>query len=97
MIVEYNGKKPQIARNVFIAPTAVLVGDVQVHEGASIWFGAVLRGDHGTITVGAGSNVRTTQRSMSPGMDARLSGRMSRLDTERCWKAAGSGRVPLSG
>lgn len=58
MIIEYNGKKPQIARNVFIAPTAVLVGDVQVHEGASIWFGAVLRGDHGTITVGAGSNVQ---------------------------------------
>ena len=58
MIIEYNGKKPQVARNVFVAPTAVLVGDVQVHEGASIWFGAVLRGDHGTIIVGAGSNVQ---------------------------------------
>ena len=58
MIIEYNGKKPQIAGNVFIAPTAVLLGDVQVEEGCSIWFGAVLRGDHGTITVGAGSNVQ---------------------------------------
>ena len=58
MIIEYNGKKPQIARSVFIAPTAVLLGDVQVEEGVSIWFGAVLRGDHGTIIVGAGSNVQ---------------------------------------
>ena len=58
MIIEYNGKKPQIARNVFIAPTAVLLGNVHVGEGASIWFGAVLRGDHGTITIGAGSNVQ---------------------------------------
>ena len=58
MIIGFNGKSPQIARNVFIAPTAVLLGDVQVEEGASIWFGAVLRGDHGTIIVGAGSNVQ---------------------------------------
>ncbi|MEE8348838.1 MAG: gamma carbonic anhydrase family protein [Acidobacteriota bacterium] len=58
MIVEFNGKSPQIARNVFIAPTAVLLGDVHVAEGSSIWFGAVLRGDHGTIIVGAGSNVQ---------------------------------------
>ena len=58
MLIEYEGKKPQIADDVFIAPTAVLIGDVRVETGASIWFGAVLRADHGTIVVGAGSSIQ---------------------------------------
>jgi len=58
MLIEYEGKKPQIAENVFIAPTAVLIGDVRVETGASIWFGAVLRADHGTIVIGAGSSIQ---------------------------------------
>ncbi len=58
MLIEFNGRSPQVSGNVFIAPTAVLVGDVRVEAGASIWFGAVLRADHGTIIVGAGSNVQ---------------------------------------
>ncbi len=58
MLIEYEGKKPQIAANVFIAPTAVLIGDVHVGEGASIWFGTVIRADHGTIKIGAGSSVQ---------------------------------------
>ena len=43
MFIEFNGKKPRIARGAYISPTAVLIGDVTVEEGASIWFGAVLR------------------------------------------------------
>lgn len=58
MLIEYEGKTPQIAENVFIAPTAVLIGDVRVEAGASIWFGAVLRGDHGTIVIRSGSSVQ---------------------------------------
>jgi carbonic anhydrase/acetyltransferase-like protein (isoleucine patch superfamily) len=58
MLIEYEGKKPRIAEDVFIAPTAVLIGDVRVEAGASIWFGAVLRADHGTIVIGAGSSVQ---------------------------------------
>ena len=52
MIIEYNGKRPQIAGSVFIAPNAVVIGDVIIKENASIWFGAVLRGDDGQIVVG---------------------------------------------
>jgi len=51
-LIEYNGKKPQIGKDVFLAPTAVLIGDVRVGDNSSIWFGTVLRGDFGPITVG---------------------------------------------
>jgi carbonic anhydrase/acetyltransferase-like protein (isoleucine patch superfamily) len=47
-----------VAEDAFIAPTAVLIGDVTVESGASIWFGAVLRGDFGPIVVRAGANVQ---------------------------------------
>ena len=58
MIIELDGKTPRIADDAFIAPTAVLIGDVTVGAGASIWFGAVLRGDNDAIVIGAGSNVQ---------------------------------------
>jgi carbonic anhydrase/acetyltransferase-like protein (isoleucine patch superfamily) len=58
MIIEFDGKTPRVADDVFIAPTAVLIGDVTVEAGASIWFGAVLRGDNAAIVIGAGSNVQ---------------------------------------
>jgi carbonic anhydrase/acetyltransferase-like protein (isoleucine patch superfamily) len=57
-ILAFEGKEPQVAPDAFIAPTAVLVGDVVVEEGASVWFGAVLRGDFNRIVVGAGSSVQ---------------------------------------
>ena len=44
--------------DAYIAPTAVLIGDVEVAAGASVWFGAVLRGDEAAIKVGEGSNVQ---------------------------------------
>ena len=56
--VSLDGKEPQVAPDAFVAPTAVLIGDVVVEEGASIWFGAVLRGDFDKIVVGAGSSVQ---------------------------------------
>ena len=58
MIIEYNGKKPRVSAKAFVAPNAALIGDVEVAEGASIWFGAQVRGDMGKITVGAGSNIQ---------------------------------------
>lgn len=57
-IIEYNGKKPRVGHNVMLAPNAVLIGDVTVEDGASIWFGAVLRGDFGKIVVGRGSCIQ---------------------------------------
>jgi carbonic anhydrase/acetyltransferase-like protein (isoleucine patch superfamily) len=58
MIVEYEGKTPRVAEDAFVAPTAVLIGDVTVGAGASIWYGAVLRGDNSAIVIGDGSNVQ---------------------------------------
>jgi carbonic anhydrase/acetyltransferase-like protein (isoleucine patch superfamily) len=54
----YRGKQPQVARDAFIAPTAVLIGDVIVRSGASVWFGTVLRGDMDRIEIGERSNVQ---------------------------------------
>ena len=42
----------------YIAPNATIVGDVVLGENVSIWYGAVLRGDSGTITIGEGSNIQ---------------------------------------
>ncbi|MDO9535113.1 MAG: gamma carbonic anhydrase family protein [Bacillota bacterium] len=58
ILVPYNNKKPRVSSKAFVAPTAVLVGDVIVEDGASIWFGAVLRADMGSILVKKGANVQ---------------------------------------
>lgn len=58
MLIEYNGKAPRVAPDAFVAPTAVLIGDVEVEGGASVWWGAVLRGDWNHIRVGARSSVQ---------------------------------------
>jgi carbonic anhydrase/acetyltransferase-like protein (isoleucine patch superfamily) len=53
-----DGVTPEIADDCWIAPDAVLIGKVRLRAGASIWFGAVLRGDNEWITIGEGSNVQ---------------------------------------
>ncbi len=58
MFIEYRGKMPAVHPRAFVAPTAVLIGDVEVGESASIWFGVVVRGDNGPIRIGARSNVQ---------------------------------------
>ncbi|HEY7835647.1 MAG TPA: gamma carbonic anhydrase family protein [Ktedonobacterales bacterium] len=57
-ILPYNGVWPRIASDAFIAPTAVIAGDVTIGAGASVWFGAVIRGDEAPITIGAHTNVQ---------------------------------------
>ena len=59
-ILPLRGKRPQVAAETFLAPTAVLIGDVRIGAGASVWFGAVLRADDAehAITVGSGANVQ---------------------------------------
>jgi len=52
------GKVPQIHESAFIAPTAVIIGDVIIGEGSNIWFGAVLRGDWGSIIVGRNTSIQ---------------------------------------
>jgi carbonic anhydrase/acetyltransferase-like protein (isoleucine patch superfamily) len=58
MLIEYQGKRPHLGRNVFIAATATIIGDVEIHDGASIWYGTVLRGDNDRIVIGRDSNIQ---------------------------------------
>lgn len=58
MILEYKGKKPAIGDNVYIAPNAAIIGDVTIGDGSSIWFGAVIRGDLASITIGKNTNIQ---------------------------------------
>ncbi len=58
MIYSLDGLAPQIAPSAWVSDTAVLLGKVVVEAEASIWFGAVLRGDNEEIRVGAGTNVQ---------------------------------------
>ncbi len=57
-LYEYEGVRPSIADDAFIAATATIVGDVTIESGASIWYGAVLRGDDGPIVVRERANVQ---------------------------------------
>jgi len=57
-IYALDGAVPEIAEGCFVAPDAVLIGKVRLKPRASIWFGAVLRGDNEWITVGEDSNIQ---------------------------------------
>ncbi|MDI1454619.1 gamma carbonic anhydrase family protein [Streptomyces sp. ATE26] len=58
LIVGISGKEPQVDAEAFVAPTASVIGDVTLRAGASVWYGAVVRGDVERITVGADANVQ---------------------------------------
>jgi carbonic anhydrase/acetyltransferase-like protein (isoleucine patch superfamily) len=59
-LYELDGVAPQVAESAWVADSAQVMGAVTLLEGSSVWFGAVIRGDTETITVGAGSNVQDT-------------------------------------
>lgn len=58
LIIPIQGKTPVIDPTAWIAPNATIIGDVHIGPGASVWFGAVLRGDMDRIELGAGSNLQ---------------------------------------
>jgi carbonic anhydrase/acetyltransferase-like protein (isoleucine patch superfamily) len=60
LIIPFNGKTPRVHETAFLAPTAVLIGDVEVGAESSIWFGAVLRADHPDhgIRIGARTSIQ---------------------------------------
>ncbi|MFA5539623.1 MAG: gamma carbonic anhydrase family protein [Gemmobacter sp.] len=58
MIYTLDGIAPQLHPDTWVAPDANLIGKVVLEEGASVWFGATLRGDNEEIRVGHGSNVQ---------------------------------------
>ncbi len=58
MILKFENKEPEIGRDVFVADTARVIGEVVLGDNASVWYGAILRGDIGKIVIGARSNVQ---------------------------------------
>lgn len=52
MQVEYEGRAPDIAESCYVAPTAVIRGDVVIHEGAAVLFGAVITAEGGRVEIG---------------------------------------------
>jgi carbonic anhydrase/acetyltransferase-like protein (isoleucine patch superfamily) len=54
----FEGRSPKVHPTAFIAPTATLVGEVVVEEGASVWYGAVIRADFSAVTIRRGANVQ---------------------------------------
>ncbi|MBB3663301.1 MULTISPECIES: gamma carbonic anhydrase family protein [Prauserella salsuginis group] len=54
----FEGKRPSVHPEAWIAPTATLVGDVVVEKGASVWYGVVVRADFGRIVIREGANVQ---------------------------------------
>jgi carbonic anhydrase/acetyltransferase-like protein (isoleucine patch superfamily) len=57
-LFSFEGKHPTVHPSAFIAPTAVLIGDVTVEENASVWYNAVVRSDFSPIVIRRGANVQ---------------------------------------
>lgn len=58
LLLPYDGKSPKIHDTAFIAPTACLIGDVEVGEGSSIWYGCTVRGDVNYVRIGKNTNIQ---------------------------------------
>ncbi|MEE8393929.1 MAG: gamma carbonic anhydrase family protein, partial [Rhodospirillales bacterium] len=58
LIMPYRGIMPRLADGVFIAPTATVIGDVEIGKGSGVWFGVVLRGDVSHIRIGENTNIQ---------------------------------------
>ena len=58
MFLSFCGKVPRNEGAAFVAPNATVQGDVILKAGSTVWYGAVLRGDDGTLTIGENSNVQ---------------------------------------
>src|SRR5512139_2804920 len=57
-VLPYDGKAPRVAASAFLAPGSVVVGDVEIGEGSSVWFGTVVRGDVNHVRIGARTNLQ---------------------------------------
>lgn len=58
MIKDFKDKRPNLDENLYISETAVIIGDVTLEKGVNIWFGAVLRADEESITIGSNTNIQ---------------------------------------
>ena len=57
-IITLHGKTPRIHESAFIAPGCRIIGDVEIGEGASVWYNCVIRGDVNKVRIGARSNIQ---------------------------------------
>ncbi len=57
-ILPFRGTWPTIAENVFIAPGAMIIGNVTLYEGVSVWYNTVIRADMSPIIIGRGTNIQ---------------------------------------
>ena len=57
-LLPYKGVMPRIGKNVFIAENAYVIGDVELGDNASVWYGAVLRGDFAPIVIGSHTSIQ---------------------------------------
>ena len=70
MFLSFCGKVPRNEGAAFVAPNATVQGDVILKPGSTVWYGAVLRGDDGTLTIGENSNVQDNAvLHTGPGLD----------------------------
>ena len=70
MFLSFCGKVPRNEGAAFVAPNATVQGDVILKAGSTVWYGAVLRGDDGTLTIGENSNVQDNAvLHTGPGLD----------------------------
>lgn len=58
LILPFRGTYPKIADDAFIAPGAVIIGDVEIGSKTNVWFGCVIRGDVNTIRIGERTNIQ---------------------------------------
>ena len=58
LILPYRGILPKIHPTAFVAPNAVIIGDVEIGEDSSVWFGCVIRGDVNKVRIGARTNIQ---------------------------------------
>ncbi len=54
----FRGKRPVVAPDAWVAPTASVIGDVEIASGASVWFNATVRGDMAGVRIGPGTSVQ---------------------------------------
>jgi len=58
MIKSFNGKTPKIAKSAFVSEAAYVIGDVEIGENSNVWPGVVIRGDMGSIKIGANTSIQ---------------------------------------
>lgn len=58
LIKSIKGIEPKVAENVYLAENATIIGEVEIEEDSSVWFGAILRGDVGLIHIGKNTNIQ---------------------------------------